>query len=298
MKMLFWKTFGQKSENGKEVTSKKIPRCYRIFTLAELVRRPVLFNSLVSVYQKIYGGSPWNEGGICDNCNRTIPLDEFRIKKENSQIRCECGGRFSDFYPQKKLEEQITHQLTLTDTEKPILILMRGEKGSSIGGFLIGTVGKGLSFIAKRTKMRIDIKNYYKEKEIELERDLEILGFKLKRKGILKAPFIYWEDWGILQEFREGPVPIAEFVKILFKQGKNYDCGSVLMWTSLDSKAFNLARKFGFNKVHETKKGHVYMILKEPRFSFILKTLQIFTPEQIKKIFFPIDLRKKKDKFS
>jgi len=251
-----------------------IPTIFERLTIEELLQSGLIDN-LIKTYQQVFGDPDiWGEGAICDRCGNIVSLPEF----EKSQ-QCECGGKLQAYYPDEELKERIVKELTPSSTKKPVRAVMKGDKENPIGGFAWGVVTK-----LPNIKERILNARYRNNPDEGLE-EIEKLSHSLLR--VIKAEkltltdteILFGDELGVLSRLRKGVAPIVYLTRLLLEHGAECGCKRFLFWTSSKSPIYQLSRFMGFEDLHQTKDG--IMFLYNPDFSPVLKLFQSKSPREI-----------------
>jgi len=237
-------------------------------SLEELQKNLPLFKELIRAYQEIFGDSDgWGEGAYCDKegWSRLISLSEYRHRLMEKRLLCDCGGKFLACYPSRALKRRIIRELTPSDNENPICILMKEAGTNHVVGFFWGVI-TSLENIVERILLSSCQK---REKGImkiidELKNSLNSLDDKQN--------ILFGDEIAILKEFRKGIEPLAGLARMFFEHGIEYDCHQLVFWSSKESSICKLAIRIGFQKIYESNNGTIFLFHKD--FSSFLDLLR------------------------
>lgn len=237
-------------------------------TLEELQKNLSLFKELIKTYQDIFGDpNGWGEGAYCEKegWSRLISLSEYHHRLMEKRLVCDCGGRFLPCYPSDALKRRIIKELTPSDREKPVCILMKEARTNHVVGFTWGVI-TSLENIVERI---LSSSCQKREKGI-----LEIIDKLRNSLNFLedKQNILFGDEMAILKEFRKGIKPLAGLVRMLFEHGVENNCYQIIFWSSKGSSICKLAIKVGFQKIYESNNETTFLFHKD--FSFFINLLR------------------------
>jgi hypothetical protein len=271
----YWKKIAEKLRQENPPRSViPYPPNFREFDPLSLLQNESIFNSLILCYQKVFGSRDiWGEGAKCASCGDQIPIEEFVERKARHDFACsQCQGKYQQIFPVDFLKKRIALELNPAIYKHPFIILYLNDEGAEVVGFCWGVVETPARIVE-----RIVQNKYADQPEIaQLVRDKIMASFSPDEL------IVYYDEIGILKEFRGGIGPVVSLVRLGLETGSKNNSCKVLYWTSRKSPIYMFCRLTGFEDLFETPDGLIYCYSED--FSPSLIATQYLLPEEQSKI--------------
>lgn len=182
--------------------------------------------SVVSVYQKVFGGEPWKEGYKCPICEKEVPLS-FGSR---TCPACSGSGKFIlliESWPTSKVVSDFYREMGKSEA----LCLVVKEKEDVIGfawGYKVN--------ITHETDMYLDAPGVHK---------------------LVTGEAFYLDEVAVSQEYQGGGIG-KKLVREIFSAQKHK---TILLRTLADSPMFYLTKNIGGKVILNISRGRVIMLI-------------------------------------
>ena len=164
---------------------------------------------------------------------------------------------------------------------KPCLGIMYGNEDTLVGGFVECCVGSWNGISDRIFNARFKGNDSGRQELLQVEQALQERGANLEN-------ILYEDEMGTLRaddpdtNFRDVPGSFFNLARVAFEHGVYNGAKEAVFWTSTRSQVFRLASMYGFEAIHQTADGLVFLY--HPDIVSLLKIQQNVSPNLIRRL--------------